>query len=103
MASYPHLDNLIGAYFNQDAGHIADTLEEIVADYMDGHGADKQAALRRDISAFMADHRAGLDVAFDDKYGFDVDPKLWDCLDAEAFLSAVDAVLAGNGPASGAG
>jgi hypothetical protein len=89
---------LIGAYFNQDSFLVADTVEGIVADYMDGHRPEKQAALRREIAAFMAEHASHLDAVFEEKYGYDVDPKLWDCADAADFLRTVDAVLAGNGP-----
>lgn len=93
MAAYPQLDTLIQAYFNQDAGYIADSFEGLVADYVGSHRREDCAALRRDIAGFTAAHAADLDAAFEATYGFDVDPVLWGYDDAAAFLRAVVALL----------
>jgi hypothetical protein len=93
MARHPHLDTLIGAYFHQDASYVADTLEGLVADFVDGHRPEQCAALRADIAAFMDEHAGHLNAAFEAAYGADVDSVLWDHADAASFLRAVVAVL----------
>jgi hypothetical protein len=74
---YPELDQLFGAYFNQDFELWGETIEQIVAAYMDGATMDRREALLKEIDSFTQDHPGDLDAAFSARYGFDFDPAPW--------------------------
>ncbi len=94
MASTPQIDALIGAYFNQDAAYIADTLEGLVDDWRRTHAPADHAALRAEIAIFLAAHPQDADAAFEARWGFDVDPTTWGH-DATSFLRRVAELVAG--------
>jgi tRNA U34 5-methylaminomethyl-2-thiouridine-forming methyltransferase MnmC len=86
---YQHLDNLIGAYFNQDYSIRADSIEGLIHAYRTDATAMQRKLVLTDIAAFVADHPTGLDTAFDSAFGSDFDPRLWQHT-ALTFLTALD-------------
>jgi hypothetical protein len=91
-ASYPMLDRLMGAYFNQDADYTAETLEGIVAEFRSGSWPAERAALRAEIERFLEEHRDDVDAAFEAAYPSDADPAAW-ADDTATFLQRIHRML----------
>lgn len=94
--NYPELDQLFGAYFNQDFALWGDTIEEIVAAYNEGTPSPQCEALRNEIDRFIASHSADLDKAFAERYGFDFSPEPWGHTTL-SFLREVQRLIADGG------
>ncbi len=92
MNDYPYLYKIMGAYFNQDYYLIADTIEELVADFIKTNSPENVVGLRTDIARFINNHKDNIEEYFEQCYGADFDPKLWDHT-AESFLKQVDLFL----------
>jgi hypothetical protein len=93
---YPHLDNLIGGYLNQDYAYYADTLEGVIDAYIAEEGPEQVQRVRGDIARFLHDHQgAALEQEFEAAFCVDFDPKLFG-LTAEAFLKKLDLQLQGS-------
>lgn len=94
---YPHLENMIGAYLNQDYAYHASTLEGVIDACKNGEEAEYVRCLRADIARFLRDHAgATLEQEFEAAFGADFDPKLFG-LTAESFLKKLDRQLQGQG------
>ena len=94
--NYPHLENMIGAYLNQDYSYHASTLEGVIDACKGGENADYVRGLRADIARFLHDHQdATLEQRFEVAFGANFDPKLWG-LTAESFLKKLDSQLQGT-------
>jgi len=78
MNTYQYLDNLICGYFNQDSDLDGDTMNAIVNEYKSTHSEEQTDQLINDIQSFMADATDNIEKIFMEKYGFDVDPALWE-------------------------
>lgn len=77
MSSYQKLDNLIFSYFNQDFDLAGDSMDEIMKDFISSHTEEQRNQVKEEILGFMKQHKDSMDMAFEEKYGFDVDPALW--------------------------
>lgn len=94
--TYPELDNLIGAYLNQDYSYYADTLEGVIEAFKEDATAEQVQLVRADIAHFLRDHSHDLEQAFEAAFCRDFDPKLWG-LTAESFLKNLDRQLQSTG------
>ena len=90
MNIYKHLDNLIYSYFNQDYDLIGEKIDVIIRDYQSTNSQEVIDELKKDINRFLAEK--DIEQTFSDKYGFDVDPKLWGHT-ASTFLSEIANLL----------
>lgn len=77
MSTYPHLDNLIYSYFNQDYDLDGSTIDELVNEFKSTNSEEQIGRLINDIRCFISDNTENTDQAFSEKYSFDVDPALW--------------------------
>jgi hypothetical protein len=90
---YPYLENMIGAYLNQDYAYHASTLEGVIEACKDGEKSEYVQGLREDIARFLRDHpSATLEKAFAKDFSAVFDPKLFG-LTAESFLKKLDEQL----------
>jgi hypothetical protein len=93
---YPHLDNLIGGYLNQDYRYYADTLEGVIDAYIAEEGAEQVLRVRGDIARFLRDHQGPtLEQEFEASFCADFDPRLFG-LTGEGFLKKLDRQLQGS-------
>ena len=88
MSTYQYLDNLIYCYFNQDSDLDGDTIDELVAEFKSTNTEEQIKQLINDIRGFMSDTAGSTEQVFGEKYGFDVDPSLWDHT-ARTFLEEI--------------
>lgn len=88
MNTYQYLDNLICGYFNQDSDLDGDTMNEIVNEFKSTHSKEQTDQLINDIQSFMTESSGNIEKLFMEKYGFDVDPSLWEHT-ATTFLEEV--------------
>lgn len=82
---YPELDQLFGAYLNQDYKLWGDTLEEVVRCYKRDSNAEDNQHLLEELARFSSTHAEDLDASFLARYGFDFDPRLWSHTTASFF------------------
>jgi len=92
MNNYQHLDNLIFSYFNQDSDLDGNTMNELVNAYKSTNSEEQVSQLSNEIHNFILDADDNIEKMFIDKYGFDVDPVLWDHT-AKSFLEEVVRLL----------
>jgi len=89
---FPHLDNFIGAYLNQDYAYYADTVEGVIDVYRAEFDRADIDTLRQEIAHFIREHPDDLDEAFHAAYWYDFDPTLWN-MTTRQFLDLLDARL----------
>ena len=94
--AYPELDQLFGAYLNQDYSYWGDTLEAVVEACRRDSSPENVQALADEIDAFSVAHAHDLDEAFSQAWGFDFDPSLWNHT-TTSFLAALRAGVAAPG------
>lgn len=92
---FTYLNTLIRAYFNQDYQLMGETIEEVFATYLESNVSDDVTGLRADIERFLVEYKESLDEAFEKRYGYDFDPKLWD-LTTESFLRKLLGLMDAN-------
>jgi len=78
MNNYQYLDNLIFSYFNQDSDLDGNAMNELVSAYKSTNSEEQISQLSNDRYNFILDADDNIEKMFIDKYGFDVDPALWD-------------------------
>jgi hypothetical protein len=76
VEDYPTLYQFFGAYLNQDADLIADTIGGVLANFVEENSDETVALLRGEAAQFLREHEADLDHAFDRLYGFGFSPAL---------------------------
>jgi hypothetical protein len=74
---FPGLSHFFGAYMNQDYDLTADSLEGVLACYVQENPDAVVAGLRADAARFLQEKAANLDGEFREQYGFDFDPASW--------------------------
>lgn len=84
-----YLDQLMGAYFNQDYDLFGETIEEVMNEYLKCEGPEHAKGLIADCHHFLQ-RSDDIETAFLDLYGFDFDPALWG-MTARQFLTVVSA------------
>src|SRR4051812_44972799 len=94
-SKYPELDQMFGAYFNQDFDLWGDTIEEIVASYKDGTSRQQREGLLEEIDRFVGEYPDDLDAQLSARYGYDFDPVPWGHT-ARSFLDEVQRILRTN-------
>ena len=93
-SEYPELDHLFGAYLNQDYDLSGDTIEEVVASYVQGTSAENHGRILDEIEKFEQAHSDNLDQALLLRYGNDFDPELWGHT-AASFFQLLGALVRG--------
>lgn len=91
-ANYPQLDQLFGAYLNQDFSYWGNTIAEVVRCYKRDHPREDHLEMLAEIEQFEQTHREDMDAAFESAYGFDFCPRLWGHT-AASFLTELRSLL----------
>ena len=98
--TFPHLNNLIGGWFNQDfdegySGSFEDVFEAVLQDFCKVTPDEKRAALIRDIDRFLALPGDMLDDEFDNTFKPDIYLPAWR-MSARQWLQYVRSAVAGE-------
>lgn len=89
---YPQLADLISGWFHQDYDIEGETVAEVISAFRAVTPPDEQAALRTDISAFLAEHAAAMEEDFETIFQPDVTPSALSG-STRAFLEEIQALL----------
>ncbi|WP_309491472.1 contact-dependent growth inhibition system immunity protein [Trinickia mobilis] len=74
---YPEMNQIFGAYLNEDCSYWGNTIAEIVNAYKrDASGEDIRKAIS-EIERFTKENEGDLDSAFEEAYGSRFGPELW--------------------------
>ena len=98
--TFPHLNNLIGGWFNQDydygySGSAEDVFEAVLQDFCNVTPDEKRAALIRDIDRFLTLPGGTLDDEFDSTFNPDIYLPGWR-MSARQWLQYVRSAVAGE-------
>lgn len=91
-SNYPQLNQLFGAYLNQDFSYWGSTIAEVVGCYKEDHSHKDHLNMLKEIERFEQLHREDMDAAFESAYGSDFCPKLWGHTTA-SFLAELRSLL----------
>jgi hypothetical protein len=95
--NYPRLADLIGGWFHQDYDIEGETVAEIIDAFRAVTPPDEQAALRAEISAFLAEHSDRLDEDFEAIFHPDIIPSALSG-STRAFLKEIISFIATSRP-----
>jgi len=97
MQNFYQLDQLIQGYFNQDYDLInegEDTIEGILNLFLKTAPEQALKALAKEVDDFIALYKDILDEEFEERYGFDFSPELWETTTHEFLVTVREFALA---------
>ncbi|WP_262420100.1 contact-dependent growth inhibition system immunity protein [Paraburkholderia sp. 31.1] len=89
---YENLYQLIGGRFHEDFDLFGNTIEELVLSFTCECTPEEINATVAEIDRFKSDHAGNLDAAFEENFGYQCDPTVWEQT-TEAFLDKLKRLL----------